>query len=107
MAKRNQLIQSLIEARDIAGISAEYLMTFLKFLKSEREQHLLYSLCCNFHRVEHTLEIELIHLGIDITSRTYQADSFKNSIYVDVDFVDAITTFLKEKELDRIKNRFS
>ncbi|WP_444994919.1 hypothetical protein [Aliikangiella sp. IMCC44359] len=100
-----RLEQTLIEVRDIAGISAEYLMTFLKRFKNEREQLLVYSLCCNFHRVEHCLEIELIHLGVDISSKSYAANAFRDVSYIDIDFVETITNFLKEKEINRLKNK--
>ncbi|TQV85315.1 hypothetical protein [Aliikangiella coralliicola] len=105
MEKQIFELQSLLkDARDITGISAEFLMTFLKYFDNEREKHLIYSLCCNFFRLEHSFEIELLNLGINTFGQPHSPDAFRNIGYVNVKIVEVIREYLKEKEARMLKN---
>ena len=108
MKDTHQSITSLLtETRDIMGISAEYIMSFLDNLDNKHDQYLMYALSCNFHRVEYNLNLKLGQLGVDVVDFTYKPTVFKNVSYVDIDLVKEISAYLTDKKLRMLVNRYA
>ncbi|TQV85313.1 hypothetical protein [Aliikangiella coralliicola] len=95
----SELQKLLKDARDVTCVSAEYLMTLLMCFEDEKQKHLIYSLCCNFSRLGHNFELQLLKLGIDTFGKPYDPEAFKNTSYADVDIVETMRQYLEnEKE---------
>ena len=103
-----QSVTSLLtETRDIMGISAEYIVSFLDNLDNKHDQYLMYALSCNYHRVEYNLNLKLSQLAVDVVDFTYQPTVFKNVSYVDIDLVKEISDYLTDKKLRMLVNQYA
>ncbi|TQV87125.1 hypothetical protein [Aliikangiella coralliicola] len=91
------LLQLLKDLRNMMGISASFLMRYFKHLNTREEISLLYSLSCNFYRMEHRIEIQLQKQGVVTERKCYNAQVFRNLSYVNVDLVGTINQFLEER----------
>ncbi len=90
----------LKESRDIAGITAEYIRTFLERFDDDKEQLLIYALSCNFQKIQETIESKLTQSGDDVSGQVMNPATLKEINILDNDFLEAISTYLLERDVD-------
>ncbi len=95
----------LNNSRDVAGITAEYIMTFLDRFDDDEEQLLIFALCSNFHRIQHFIEQQLLQVGVDVQGKPCNSQSFKDIGYLDTDFMEAIGEYLADRDKSPKQNK--
>ncbi|TQV85314.1 hypothetical protein [Aliikangiella coralliicola] len=121
MEKSTAEIQKLLkDAKEISGISAEFLMTFLLRFEDDREKQLIYLLCSNLFRLEHRFEIQLLNLKVNALCNQPDPDTFSSitravasqeteidistDVGIDVGVVEVIRDYLNENEMNSGEN---
>lgn len=104
-SQHSSMVQTLINARDMFGLSAEYICTFLKDAKSTEQHHIIYAFSKNFFQMENQINLQLQLLNIDTQNYQYNLEIFNHLQAIDLSFNQLMSQYRKEVELQQVETQ--
>ena len=93
-----QVQEILTDARNLFGLSGEFIGAYLRLFNQQNDYCRFFSLCHNYFQMEHRLNLQLNEMGEDILNYQYPINMIDNTKCIPFDFVNDIKQFLLDIE---------